>query len=128
MDRRSPLTVAGAAPALNAGAFAPDSRFTLLRGHQRREHRSGGCWPQQSRAGENGRPWQSGNRRAMPQGMSSRATIRPLLVCALLLWTAQVSAGPPQRIASLNKCADQLLVTLVDPSRIASVSPIATDE
>jgi iron complex transport system substrate-binding protein len=45
-----------------------------------------------------------------------------------LLWTAQVSAGPPQRIASLNKCADQLLVTLVDPSRIASVSPIATDE
>jgi iron complex transport system substrate-binding protein len=60
--------------------------------------------------------------------MSSRATIRPLLVCALLLWTAQVSAGPPQRIASLNKCADQLLVTLVDPSRIASVSPIATDE
>jgi iron complex transport system substrate-binding protein len=47
-----------------------------------------------------------------------------LAVCAL----ARAEAAPPQRIASLNKCADQLLVTLVDPSRIASVSPIATDE
>lgn len=44
------------------------------------------------------------------------------------LWPAPAQAAPPQRIASLNKCADQLLVTLVEPSRIASVSPIATDE
>ena len=35
---------------------------------------------------------------------------------------------PPQRIVSLNKCADQLLLTLVDRTRIASVSPIAADE
>jgi iron complex transport system substrate-binding protein len=34
----------------------------------------------------------------------------------------------PQRIVSLNKCADQLLVALVEPSRIASVSPIGSDE
>ena len=54
---------------------------------------------------------------------------RSLLVLAAgLLWPALAEAAPPQRIASLNKCADQLLVTLVDPSRIASVSPIASDE
>ncbi len=41
---------------------------------------------------------------------------------------ALAEAAPPQRIASLNKCADQMLVTLVESSRIASVSPIATDE
>jgi iron complex transport system substrate-binding protein len=45
-----------------------------------------------------------------------------------LLAPILVHAAPPQRIVSLNKCADQLLVTLVEPSRIASVSPIATDE
>jgi iron complex transport system substrate-binding protein len=38
------------------------------------------------------------------------------------------SAEPPQRIVSLNKCTDQLLLALVDPKRIASVSPIGTDE
>jgi iron complex transport system substrate-binding protein len=39
-----------------------------------------------------------------------------------------VLANAPQRIVSLNKCTDQLLVSLVDPSRIASVSPIAADD
>jgi len=38
------------------------------------------------------------------------------------------AAEPPQRIVSLNKCTDQLLLALVDPSRIASVSPIGADE
>jgi iron complex transport system substrate-binding protein len=38
------------------------------------------------------------------------------------------AAEPPRRIVSLNKCADQLLVALVEPSRIGSVSPIAADE
>ncbi len=51
-----------------------------------------------------------------------------LSVGAGLLGPTLAQAAPPQRIASLNKCADQLLVTLVEPSRIASVSPIATDE
>jgi iron complex transport system substrate-binding protein len=51
-----------------------------------------------------------------------------LLIFAGLTCATRVLADAPQRIASLNKCADQLLVTLVDPSRIASVSPLATDE
>jgi iron complex transport system substrate-binding protein len=61
--------------------------------------------------------------------MTSRAaTWRWLIGCASALWVSHAAAGAPQRIASLNKCADQLLVTLVEPARIASVSPIATDE
>jgi iron complex transport system substrate-binding protein len=60
--------------------------------------------------------------------MRCHSRTRPLLIGCFFLWTAQASAGAPQRIASLNKCADQLLVTLVDSSRIASVSPIAADE
>jgi iron complex transport system substrate-binding protein len=51
-----------------------------------------------------------------------------LTLAAGLLAPVPARAAPPQRIVSLNKCADQLLVTLVEPSRIASVSPIATDE
>jgi iron complex transport system substrate-binding protein len=58
----------------------------------------------------------------------SRMIRRLLIGCAALAWASHAGAGAPQRIVSLNKCADQLLVTLVDPSRIASVSPIATDE
>jgi iron complex transport system substrate-binding protein len=54
--------------------------------------------------------------------------LRLLPLAVALLPPAPAQAAPPQRIASLNKCADQLLVTLVQPSRIASVSPIATDE
>jgi iron complex transport system substrate-binding protein len=55
------------------------------------------------------------------------STWRILIGCAFL-WAAHAQAGAPQRIASLNKCADQILVALVDPARIASVSPIAADE
>jgi iron complex transport system substrate-binding protein len=47
---------------------------------------------------------------------------------AATIAAASPAAGTPQRIVSLNKCADQLLVALVDPTRIASVSPIGTDE
>jgi iron complex transport system substrate-binding protein len=47
-----------------------------------------------------------------------------LLVTAPLAWADE----PPRRIVSLNKCADQLLIALVEPSRIASVSPIAADD
>jgi iron complex transport system substrate-binding protein len=50
-------------------------------------------------------------------------------VLALLPVAPLVRADePPRRIVSLNKCADQLLVALVEPSRIASVSPIAADD
>jgi len=50
------------------------------------------------------------------------------LLALLLLLLAGPAAAAPQRIVSLNKCTDQLLVRLVEPSRIASVSPIGTDE
>jgi iron complex transport system substrate-binding protein len=60
--------------------------------------------------------------------MMKRALTRRLLIGCTVLWTAHAEAGAPQRIVSLNKCADQLLVALVEPSRIASVSPIAADE
>jgi iron complex transport system substrate-binding protein len=50
------------------------------------------------------------------------------MVAALTCATPLLADAPPRRIVSLNKCGDQLLVTLVDKSRIASVSPIATDE
>src|SRR3954453_10891689 len=55
--------------------------------------------------------------------------------CRRILWFVvaalagpALAASPPQRIVSLNKCTDQLLLALVEPSRIASVSPRATDE
>ena len=61
--------------------------------------------------------------------MPAVLVFRLLLPFAAALFTpALAEVVPPQRIASLNKCADQLLVTLVEPLRIASVSPIATDE
>lgn len=50
-----------------------------------------------------------------------------ILVSALVS-TSLAAAGPPQRIVSLNKCADQLLWALVEPSRIASISPLGSDE
>src|SRR5829696_663405 len=39
-----------------------------------------------------------------------------------------LAAEPPRRIVSLNKCTDQLLLALVERERIASVSPIGSDE
>lgn len=48
---------------------------------------------------------------------------RILCWLALMLWGGVAAAAtPPQRIASLNLCTDQLLLMLVDRSRIASVS------
>jgi iron complex transport system substrate-binding protein len=57
--------------------------------------------------------------------------MRALLAAALALLAAASPARAeeaPRRIVSLNKCADQLLLALVDPARIASVSPIAADD
>jgi iron complex transport system substrate-binding protein len=51
-----------------------------------------------------------------------------LLSAATALAAPALAAGPPQKIVSLNKCADQLLLALVEPARIASVSPIGSDE
>jgi iron complex transport system substrate-binding protein len=46
---------------------------------------------------------------------------RILLPC-LLLACAAAAAGPPRRIVSLNLCSDQLLMELVAPERIASLT------
>lgn len=57
--------------------------------------------------------------------------LRSLRCCAL--WLALVAsipaahATPATRIASINLCADQLLLLLAPRSRIASVSPLALD-
>jgi iron complex transport system substrate-binding protein len=50
------------------------------------------------------------------------------VVLALVAAVAAHADELPRRIVSLNKCADQLLVALVEPARIASVSPIAADD
>ena len=46
---------------------------------------------------------------------------------ACLALAAQARAQTPQRIASANLCADQLLMALAEPAQIASLSPIARD-
>lgn len=51
--------------------------------------------------------------------------MRRLLALALLLTTP--AAAAPQRVVSINLCADQFLVTLADPAQIAALSPLATD-
>ncbi|MFL5325911.1 MAG: ABC transporter substrate-binding protein [Microvirga sp.] len=55
-----------------------------------------------------------------------RRLLAPLF--GLLAAGAALAAEPPQRIVSLNKCTDQLLLALVERERIASVSPIGSDE
>lgn len=39
----------------------------------------------------------------------------------------KAAASPPQRIVSLNLCADQLVVLLAEPSRIAALSKLSRD-
>lgn len=53
----------------------------------------------------------------------------PALICCLLLGFPAFAEPPkPQRIASLNLCTDQLLLMLVEPERIASVTFLAADQ
>lgn len=62
--------------------------------------------------------------------MTPRADMRAsLLVSALLvgLATAAGAGDAPRRIASLNLCADQLLLALADPDRIAALGPLSRD-
>jgi iron complex transport system substrate-binding protein len=49
------------------------------------------------------------------------------LLTALLLPLAARAEPAPQRIASFNLCADQLVVALADPEQIAGLSPYAAD-
>jgi iron complex transport system substrate-binding protein len=46
----------------------------------------------------------------------------------LLCLTGQVAAAPPQRIMSLKICTDELLLDLVSPSRIASVTFLSREK
>src|SRR5665213_493655 len=51
---------------------------------------------------------------------------RFLWIVAVLLPSVAFAAGP-QRVVSINLCADELLVTLADPAQIAALSVYATD-
>jgi iron complex transport system substrate-binding protein len=48
--------------------------------------------------------------------------IFPAVLAAMALAAAPADAGKPQRIVSLNQCTDILLLMLVEPERIASIS------
>ena len=53
--------------------------------------------------------------------------LRSLVLPLLLIFPAALMAQAPQRIVSMNVCTDQLLLQLVDRSRIASLSYLATN-
>lgn len=55
-----------------------------------------------------------------------RCLILAAALTACLPWPAQ--AAPLPRIASINVCTDQLLLTLADPEQILGLSPYARDE
>jgi iron complex transport system substrate-binding protein len=55
---------------------------------------------------------------------------RPALIALALAASATLArAGdaPPQRVVSINLCADELLMALADPGQIVALSPYATD-
>ncbi len=52
---------------------------------------------------------------------------RLFAMIALFVSCTSAAAEPPQRIVSLNLCTDQMLMLLVEPSRIASVSFLAQE-
>jgi len=55
-----------------------------------------------------------------------RITIAVLLYLTFI-FPAVATAAKPQRIVSVNLCSDQLLLMLVNPGRIASISALALD-
>ncbi len=59
-----------------------------------------------------------------------RTTLAAVVVLALAAARVGAAAGPvaPQRIVSLNLCVDQLLMELVDPRRIASITWLSRSE
>ena len=59
-----------------------------------------------------------------------KARSRALLLASFALWSALQSwpaEAAPRRIVSLNLCADEILLDLVSPDRIAAVSHLAAD-
>lgn len=57
----------------------------------------------------------------------TRMLTRFLWAVAAFMPFAALAAEPPQRIVSINLCADELLLTLADPEQIAALSVYATD-
>src|SRR5262245_50169768 len=51
-----------------------------------------------------------------------------VVVAALLLFWGPAAAAPPQRIMSLKICTDELLLDLVAPSRIASLTFMSREQ
>ena len=49
------------------------------------------------------------------------------LAALVLAGTPTSAADPPQRVASFNVCADQLVIALADPEQIVGLSPYASD-
>ena len=68
--------------------------------------------------------WEGERVLSLIQAVSARIVC---LVIIALLGASAASAIKPQRIASLNLCTDQLLMMLVEPDRIATVSNLARD-
>ena len=52
---------------------------------------------------------------------------RALILLVLLGVSAFAADAKPQRVVSINLCADQLLVALADPGQIAALSPLVRD-
>jgi len=63
-------------------------------------------------------------RQTAPRG-TLRACCAGLIFCSLA--ASALGADKPQRIASINVCTDQLLITLVERERIVSLSHLAAD-
>lgn len=55
-------------------------------------------------------------------------SLASLCACCCLLFATTVNAGAPARIVSLNLCTDQLLMALVAPARIASLTWLSRTE
>jgi iron complex transport system substrate-binding protein len=62
-----------------------------------------------------------------PGALGARLRVAAALAASLLS-PASLAAAPPLRIVSMNVCTDQLVFSLVDRQRIASLSYIAADE
>ncbi len=58
---------------------------------------------------------------------SRLALMALLLVAGLFVSLTANAQAPPRRIVSLNLCADQILIDLVQPARIAALSHLAAD-
>ena len=55
------------------------------------------------------------------------ATIISFIATLFAISPHAAAAGSPQRIVSLNMCADELLLALADPDQIVDLSPYAAD-